>query len=108
MSVAFVPPTLTYSMTTYMSFDVSMTSYRRMMCGCMKSRKILISRRTAVTENRNQSSVHTALLTSLRCTSRPTFLLHVHVFDFFLVENFDGNLVSSGDMLCHLDLGIIS
>ena len=37
-----------------------------------------------------------------------TFLLHVHVFDFFLVENFDGNVVSSGDMLCHLDLGIIS
>jgi hypothetical protein len=76
------------------------------MCGCIKSRKILISRRTAVTEHRSQCSAHAALLTSLRCTSRPTFLFHVHVFDFFLVENFDGNLVSSGDMLCHFDLDI--
>ncbi len=44
--------TLTYSMTTYMSFDVSMTSYKRIMCGCMKSRKILISRRTAVQKHK--------------------------------------------------------
>ena len=76
------------------------------MCGCIKSRKILISRRTAVTGNRSHGSAQAALLTSLRCTSKPTFLFHVHVFDFFLVENFDRNLVSSGDMLCHFDLEI--
>ena len=33
-----------------------------------------------------------------------TLLFHIHVFDLFLIQYFDSNLMPSSDMLCHFHL----
>ena len=98
-----------------MSVGVSTTSYRRMMCGCMNRRKILISRRTVLSERRasqlNPNRAHADTASGPAdetCATglRRTFLIHVHSLDLLAVQNLYRNLVSSQRVLRHLDLRV--
>lgn len=81
-----------------MSVGVSTTSYRRMMWGCMKRRKIFISRRTALACQRQARALR------LRARSARAFLVHVHSLNLFAVQDLDSHLVPSQRVLRHLHL----
>jgi hypothetical protein len=76
----------------------------------MNSRRILISRRTVCRHHRGSALAESPSPGWLHLTVRvcgwpnPTFLLHVHLLDLSPVEDFDGDLVASENVLRHLDL----